>query len=253
MKAEVRSVVMFCRGFYILMHGLALTCFYQFPLNISPTGLTILLTLKAVAGLLFFTAGRNPGYLRDSLLPIEMQETQAWAPNKRYCQECELLCPYRAKHCNKCEECIAKYDHHCFWLGSCVGQLNHFRFVTYLIFECVSLDWVALLSFDSFGLSDEAAGAYVVLILVAGGFGILTTGLCVYHVYLISIGSTTWEQIKRPDYLRLYPESFNPFNKGILMNWWEAAATPHLIDWALPEPLTEYPFNWCDNEYWVCC
>lgn len=235
------------------MHSLALIVFHQFPVAASDFVLAVLITLKLVSGLLFFTAGSNPGFVKLSLLPIEMQETKTWAPNKRFCEECEVLVPYRAKHCKQCEECVAKFDHHCFWLGGCIGELNHFRFTCYLVLESIALDWIALLCFDSFGMLDEAAGAYIVCCLVAGGFGILTTCLGVYHLYLVSVGSTTWEQVRRPDYLRIYPTNFNPFTKGILGNWWTAATTKRIEDWTLPEPMTEYPFNWCDNEYWVCC
>jgi palmitoyltransferase len=253
MRAEVRSVLLFCRGFYLLMHSLVFTVLHQFPTSAATSELTALLVVKAISAVLFFTTGTRPGFVRLSMMSVEMQEVGAWAPPKQFCEECEIYVPYRAKHCKQCEECVAKFDHHCFWLGSCVGQLNHFRFVLYLVLESIALDWIAYLCFDSFGMLDEAAGAYVICFLISGGFGLLTSCLGAYHLYLVSIGSTTWEQVKRPSYLHPYPTNFNPFDHGVLKNWLTAATSTRLEDWSLPEPLAEYPFNWCDNEYWVCC
>ncbi len=38
-------------------------------------------------------------------------------PDKRFCETCQIVQPYRTKHCQVCEKCIHKFDHHCVWLG----------------------------------------------------------------------------------------------------------------------------------------
>merc|ERR1719469_1608323 len=64
-------------------------------------------------------------------------------PPKRFCEECQVLCPYRARHCHECNRCVRKFDHHCFWIGGCVGELNHGRFLLMLIF----LSWQEIIGF----------------------------------------------------------------------------------------------------------
>jgi len=44
--------------------------------------------------------------------------------------------------------------------------------------------------------------------------------LCGYHAYLISTNQTTWEFARKTtiSYLRIYPNGFRPFDKGIIEN-----------------------------------
>jgi len=39
-------------------------------------------------------------------------------PDKRFCDICNIIQPYRTRHCHQCERCIHKFDHHCFWIGT---------------------------------------------------------------------------------------------------------------------------------------
>ena len=63
------------------------------------------------------------------------EKIEPWtAPEKRFCNICNVLMPYRARHCHECGKCVRKFDHHCFWIGGCVGELNHGKFWLFLFF-----------------------------------------------------------------------------------------------------------------------
>jgi len=55
-------------------------------------------------------------------------------PERRFCEKCQMMMPYRTRHCKDCGRCVRKFDHHCFWLGGCVGELNHRKFWLMLVF-----------------------------------------------------------------------------------------------------------------------
>lgn len=270
MRADVNGagthhIVLCARLFYVLMHLLVFGVFFMYPNDlvdgfseISGASYTFML-LKAVAVVLFFSSHYNPGYLRQFPIGTEFDHKTVsdWEPpQQRFCEFCQLLQPYRTKHCKKCEECVLKYDHHCFWIGSCVGEGNHFRFVCYLCVESVCLLWAAYNCLSGLKSDLEAYGGFIVAFLVSAGFGILVTGLAGYHLYLISVGATTWELWCREkiDYMHSYPPTYNPFNEGLLQNWKTAMCPGDAPKaWVPPKPLAVYPFNWCENEYWSCC
>lgn len=257
MKKEVVDTMKVCQFFYIMMHLLAIVLFTWTKNEIISNTLSSLFywIVKLVSLVLFITAGRNPGYLLKSKMKDcnELQDTDWNIPSQKNCDVCLITQPYRSKHCELCEECVGKYDHHCFWIGGCVGELNHFRFTVYLIIESFSLVWTSY-----FCLYGETIGEkllYGVFLLVCLGFSGLTIGLGGFHVYLISIGSTTWEISRRKSitYLKPYPYNFHPFSKNFIKNWTESATIKELTSWILPRPSPVYPFNWCDNKYWSCC
>jgi palmitoyltransferase len=257
MRQDVKDIVKICRAFYTIIHFLAFFLFLQTNNQaVSTTFSSIFFWgLKLAAGILFFIAGNNPGYITKIELKScnELQDTDWKIPNQHYCEICKILQPYRARHCFDCEECISKFDHHCFWLGSCVGELNHFKFAFYLILECFSLTWAVYFCF--FGTTYIEIAFYIILGITCASFAMLTGGLGIFHAYLISIGATTWEIMRRKSitYLKPYPTNYQPFSKGFCQNWKDAATVREATLWTLPRPLVMYPFNWFDNEYWSCC
>jgi hypothetical protein len=50
----------------------------------------------------------------------------------RFCTQCLIDMPLRARHCRMCQKCVSTYDHHCPWLGNCVGERNRKHFYAYL-------------------------------------------------------------------------------------------------------------------------
>lgn len=255
MKEQVKDVKNVCNIFYILCHIIAfcLLSLTQNPLcTISPISICFW-ALKVIVSGLFFTAGYNPGTPAQISPSQELQELDWNIPGYHQCETCQITQPYRTKHCDDCEMCISKFDHHCFWLGSCVGELNHFRFTLYLMLESGCL-WV-IFCFCFWGISYLEYFGYFWLGITCFGFGILTGGLGGFHVYLISIGATTWEVMRRGriSYLKSYPYNFHPFSNGCFGNWKQAIIEKNTKNWVLPRPKPFYPFNWCENEYWSCC
>lgn len=258
MKQDVKDVLRVCQVFYVLAHIIVFSLFIY--LHNSSTDLKISAAffwlIKLISLFLFFFAGSKPGYLSEKGLEkdfAELQESDWEVPIRHYCDTCELSQPYRTKHCDLCEQCICKYDHHCFWLGSCIGELNHFKFTLYLTLESISLWWAILFCFEGHSFSSELL--YFLIGLLCGSFGFLTTGLAALHVYLISIGSTTWELTRRNSitYLAPYPYNIHPFSLSFFSNWKSAISTSKVTNWTLPRPQIIYPFNWCENKYWSCC
>ncbi|CAG9327128.1 unnamed protein product [Blepharisma stoltei] len=264
MRKDAFSAYLLAQGFYIMVHLFVILIFYLYPNDIANSctendiSCLYFPTLKISASILYFFTRRKPGFLSRSkiLQEIELSSEEDWEiPKQGYCDVCNIIQPYRSRHCKKCEECVAKFDHHCFWIGSCIGELNHFRFCLYLALESAAIDWAAYNCLSGLSEDQEAYGAFIVALIISGLFGILTTGLCIFHIYLVSSGYTTWEFVKRDsiNYFKIYPSSFHPFDLGVIQNWKAAIFDKEIRQWTLPRPMPVYPFNWCDNEYWSCC
>jgi len=151
------------------------------------------------------------------------------------CRTCHFLKPARSKHCSICKACIAKADHHCIWLNNCVGRNNYVYFIALLFWLSILLAYGMCLGFSTldgilqerlvlrftrgsitskhwaqrldwpsyFQLWAMAVAEYVrigaVTLLSALSFP-LTTGLFLYHVYLVWAGTTTNETCKWADW-----------------------------------------------------
>ena len=156
-------------------------------------------------------------------------------PEKYWWEVWDREQPYRTKHCSRWEEWVAKYDHHWFWIGAWIGEHNHGRFTVYLAMESFCLLSGALICLDNLSFDDWVEGGiFLVCLAITAVFGGLVFGLLVYHVYLISIGATTWECFKREriSYLKPYPEFFHPFSEGFFKNWAQVICHKYqLRDW----------------------
>jgi len=200
-------------------------------------------------------------------------------PEQRFCDKCETTQPYRTKHCDQCERCVHKFDHHCFWIGGCVGELNHRKFWLFLFFQSILEVWAyyiadsgmdasynkGLLNMDTNSKEHKSPyttteyGAFTVLVVILILAFLFTAILCGFHTFLILTNQTTWEYAKkdRISYLKIYPRSFYPFSDGL---WGNIKLIflhgNQLRNWELPAydfARQKRGFNWCENEYWVCC
>ncbi|KAL4238820.1 hypothetical protein ACF0H5_003527 [Mactra antiquata] len=52
----------------------------------------------------------------------------------RYCEKCQLWCPFRCHHCTVCQKCILKKDHHCYLVGNCIGLKNQRYFIIMMFY-----------------------------------------------------------------------------------------------------------------------
>ena len=129
-------------------------------------------------------------------------------PANRGCKQCGIKSiPYRAKHCNSCNRCVRKFDHHCFWVGGCVGELNHgkfwyFTFLQALLFiQDIHISLGAYSSrFSDFAgdkkMQIHVSGIWMLWLIFAFLFLIMTGGLAIYHAYLICTAQSTWEHTR---------------------------------------------------------
>jgi len=116
-----------------------------------------------------------------------------------YCTTCKLWRPLRSHHCSTCGVCVLGMDHHCVLVGNCVGIRNYPYFFFFLVSTfCVSAFAICV----GIGmLLNNNLGTYNILLiiiviyccLICVGIG----GLTVYHIYLLSVGQTTFENITK--------------------------------------------------------
>ena len=140
----------------------------------------------------------------------------------RYCITCCLFRPPRTSHCHKCDSCVERFDHHCPWVGNCVGKRNYSYFLGFLVTTAalgvfgiaVSCAHLKKLTEDKeherypfAEASREAVPSWIVLILGLPGL-IFVSGLCCFHFYLLSIGKTTYERLKKSY------KTYHPFSRG---------------------------------------
>eukprot|EP00041_Stephanoeca_diplocostata_P011381 m.187823 g.187823 ORF g.187823 m.187823 type:complete len:576 (+) comp18512_c0_seq3:262-1989(+) len=149
----------------------------------------------------------------------------------KYCHSCEMYRPPRVSHCSRCDNCIEKFDHHCPWLGNCVGIRNYRYFFTFVV--CITLLCASVFSSSvahlaslaedrSFkgALKGEPATVYCAIMTLI--FGLTTLRLLVFHVYLLSRGLTTNEEL-----CHTYGGDA-PFNEGFLTNFKKVMLGPRL-------------------------
>ncbi len=146
------------------------------------------------------------------------------------CKTCHVTKPAKSKHCSVCKACVPKFDHHCIWVRQCVGLHNYKYFLGFIgshTVVCLYAAWLAWQVLQGIireqGLFQQTfiiratgetvpASAYIVYkylfnvhIQVAFA-GILTLVMGVtlffffaYHLYLVHLGLSTAEKIKRSD------------------------------------------------------
>ncbi|XAR55381.1 Protein S-acyltransferase [Bertholletia excelsa] len=146
----------------------------------------------------------------------------------KYCRVCKIYRPPRCCHCAICDNCVEKFDHHCPWLGQCIG-LQNYRFYLSLLVSVLAF-CLYIFSFCFWRIHQRVFEAGTGLIgllkdypetvaLASFSFGAIGLLACLatYHVYLIAINQTSYENFQQ-----LYMGSQNPFDKGFLGNIKEA-------------------------------
>lgn len=156
----------------------------------------------------------------------------------KYCTTCQIYRVPRCSHCAMSDNCVEKFDHYCPWVGTCIGRRNY-RFFLMFVFSgtalcllvcATSLSRLVEISGDNDDEFDTALRREpIAIVLVIYTFGAIwfVGGLSAFHTYLVLTNQTTYEHIRRR-----FGQHGNPYNKGILMNLFEACCQPNPpYDW----------------------
>jgi palmitoyltransferase len=89
----------------------------------------------------FRSTARKINFDKESNLEVNKEMTNNSENNidSKFCIECMIDIPLRAKHCGTCNKCITTFDHHCFWVGNCIGEKNKRKFILFLLVHSVEI------------------------------------------------------------------------------------------------------------------
>lgn len=182
----------------------------------------------------FMTCFTDPGIYPKRLEP-EDDEDELRAPvyvtvlihdvtvRMKWCSTCKFYRPPRVSHCSMCNNCIDKFDHHCPWVGNCVGRRNYqyfFGFLLLLVLHILNVQGFSLyVILSTNGATEFKATFYVsiTIIVIVGIISFLVFGLFGFHIYLVSNGRTTNEQVTGK-----FRSGVNPFDHGCVGNCFNA-------------------------------
>jgi len=146
------------------------------------------------------------------------------------CHSCHIAKPLRSKHCRIINKCVVLFDHHCPFVGTTIGLYNYRYFYSFVFCMTVAEIFFGItgICYLRHGRQDDGGGGreykIIFLALYLSLFGLLSSGLCIYHTQLINKDLTTNEHtnLHRFKYLTYDPATrtvSNPFDKGFVRNF----------------------------------